>query len=111
MTVAEYFAGVPTKRREVVLKLREMILREYPGIEETMDYKMPTYVWEGESLLAMANHTRYISLYVIPFHQLDPYREALQTFDVGKSCIRFSKIDVAGLETLQRVISAVGEGL
>lgn len=110
MTVAEYFEGVPPKRRDILFTIRELIQREYPGIEETMDYKMPTYVWEGEALFAIASHKRYLSLYVIPFHQLDPYREVLQGFDVGQSCIRFQNIDKAGLETLQRVISAVGPG-
>jgi len=108
MTAAEYFDQTPKDHQGPIQALRKTILREYPGIEEAMDFKMPTYLFEGEQMFALASEMQHMALYIIPYRKLDSFRESLSDFDLGKSCIRFKTLGPEQLKKLQRIIAAVG---
>ena len=43
IAVKTYLDSVPNSRRERLLSVRERILKLHPNVDESMDYKMPTY--------------------------------------------------------------------
>ena len=124
-TPADYLASLPQDRREVISAVRELILRNLPeGYQETINwgmlsYEVPletypdTYNKKPLSYVGLAAQKNYNSLYLMSVYQ-DPadYQELIKAFDgmgvkpnMGKSCIRFKKLDQIPLEIIARLIA------
>ena len=99
-SVDGYLEIVPESRREAVAMIRSLILETIPLAEESMRYGMPTYDAAGDFLAALASQKQYISLYmnteVVAAHADD-----LSHLNVGKSCIRFTKIEKLPLDVVR----------
>jgi uncharacterized protein YdhG (YjbR/CyaY superfamily) len=116
-TPDQYFEELPEERKEAMNKLRQVILDNLPkGFEEEMNYGMPGYVVphsiypEGYHVdpklplpfLNIASQKNFIGVYHMGVYSnpalLDwfttEYSKRVPTkLDMGKSCIRFKKID------------------
>lgn len=124
-TATDYLASLPQDRREVISAVRELILRNLPeGYQETINwgmlsYEVPletypdTYNKKPLSYVGLAAQKNYNSLYLMSVYQ-DPadYQELMEAFarmgvkpDMGKSCIRFKKLDQMPLEKIARLIA------
>ena len=124
-TATDYLASLPQDRREVISAVRELILRNLPeGYQETINwgmlsYEVPletypdTYNKKPLSYVGLAAQKNYNSLYLMSVFQ-DPadYQELMEAFarmgvkpDMGKSCIRFKKLDQIPLEKIARLIA------
>ena len=124
-TATDYLASLPQDRREVISAVRELILRNLPeGYQETINwgmlsYEVPletypdTYNKKPLSYVGLAAQKNYNSLYLMSVYQ-DPadYQELMQAIarmgvkpDMGKSCIRFKKLDRIPLEKIARLIA------
>ena len=124
-TATDYLASLPQDRREVISAVRELILRNLPeGYQETINWGMLSYEVPLEtypdpynkkplSYVGLAAQKNYNSLYLMSVYQ-DPadYQELMEAFarmgvkpDMGKSCIRFKKLDRIPLEKIARLIA------
>ena len=124
-TPTDYLASLPQDRREVISAVRDLILQYLPkGYEETINwgmlsYEVPlevypdTYNKKPLSYIALAAQKNYNSLYLMSVYQ-DPadYQELMDAFaaigvkpDIGKSCVRFKKLEQLPLETIARLIA------
>ena len=116
-TVEDYLAQLPVERREVMEKLRRIILENLPkGFEETIIYGMIGYVVPHSLYPAgyhvnpelplpfvnLASQKNYISLYHMGLYALPELlnwfekeydKQNTRPLDMGKSCIRFKKTD------------------
>ena len=102
-TVDEYLAGLEPERREALTTLRSLILEVVPETAETMKYRMPTYEYSGGVLCAFASQKHYMSLYM-DVELVDQHRQELAGLDVGKSCIRFRKLEKLPLDTARQIL-------
>jgi hypothetical protein len=126
-TVEEYLETLPEDRREAISAIREVILANLPeGYEENMNwgmisYEIPlsrypkTYNKQPLGVAALASQKNYMSLYLMTvygdkdteawFH--GRYRASGKKLDMGKSCVRFRRLDDLPLdlvgETIRRV--------
>ena len=98
-----YLAGLVPARREALTELRKIVLAVAPGVTETMRYRMPTYEYEAGVLCSLASQKRYMSLYMEP-SLVDQHRVELAGLSVGKSCIRFRKLEDLPLETVKTIL-------
>jgi uncharacterized protein YdhG (YjbR/CyaY superfamily) len=64
---------------------------------------MPTYEYEGRVLCAFASQKQHMSLYM-DTGLVDEHRSDLDGLSVGKSCIRFRKLDNLPLDTVSVVL-------
>ena len=124
-TPTDYLASLPPDRREIISVVRDLILQYLPeGYQETINwgmlsYKVPletypdTYNKKPLSYVGLAAQKNYNSLYLMSVYQ-DPadYQELMEAFarmgvkpDMGKSCIRFKKLDRIPLEKIARLIA------
>ncbi len=128
-TVEEYLNEVPNERREAVEKLRAAIKKNLPeGFEETMSYGMIGYVVPKSKypdgyhcdpelplpFINLASQKAGISLYHMWIYQ-DPEllawfeeeypKHANRKLDMGKSCIRFKKLDDIPYELIGELAS------
>jgi uncharacterized protein YdhG (YjbR/CyaY superfamily) len=101
--VDAYLAGLVPDRREALSDLRQIIRATAPGAKETMRYRMPTYEYEDRVLCSLASQKHYMSLYMEPV-LVDQHRGELASLSVGKSCVRFRKLEDLPLETVRAIL-------
>lgn len=125
-SVADYLNELPPERREVVAALRQRILKHLPkGYEEMMLWGMLVYVvplkhypntYNGQPLAyaALAAQKNAYSLYLnvaygdnaIDRAFRQAFAEAGKKLDMGKSCVRFKKLEDLVLEAVDQVIAS-----
>jgi hypothetical protein len=117
MTPEEYIGQLPPDRKAAIQKLREVILAKLPkGFEETIGYGMLAYVvphtlypkgYHCDTKLPLpfinlASQKNFIALYHMGMYAdkklLDWFHSEYPKYckskpDMGKSCIRFKKMD------------------
>ena len=125
-TVEEYLAELPPDRRAALSTVRQTILDNLPdGYEETMEFGMIAYTvplarypdtYNKKPLMyaALASQKNYMSLYLSSVYA-DPeraesfherYRATGKKLDMGKSCVRFKKLDDIPLDLIAETIAA-----
>lgn len=126
-TVKEYLQELAPDRREVISRVRQVILDNLPeGYQETMNwgmisYEIPlerypvTYNKKPLSYIGLAAQKHNYSLYLMGVYQ-DPEQEALlvdgfqqagKRLDMGKSCVRFRRLDDLPLDVIAEIVSAI----
>ena len=102
-TVDAYLEVLAPDRREALAALRSLVREVVPEAEETMRYRMPTYEKDGAVLCSFASQKRYMSLYM-DAGQVEAYRDQWAGLDVGKSCIRFKRLEQLPLDTVRAIL-------
>lgn len=94
-------------RKEKLLVIRKMILEYAPELEETIRYKMLNYgsVEKDDYIFALNAQKHYVSLYVGSIEKIDPSRELLSDFNLGKGCIRVKKVNNLETSNLKEFIN------
>jgi hypothetical protein len=116
-TVGEYINELPEERKEFFLKLRNSVLNNLPkGFQEEMSYGMLGYVVPHDlypsgyhcnpklplPFLSIASQKNFVALYhmgiyaspeLMDWFTTEYPKHCKQKLDMGKSCIRFKKID------------------
>ncbi len=126
-TVQEYLTDLPPERRQTIEKVREIILKNLPkGYEEGMNWGMITYqvplevypdTYNKKPLMyaALANQKNHMAVYLTGIY-LDEdrrkkfeqaYKKTGKRYDVGKSCVRFRKLDDLPLLLIGNSIKAM----
>ena len=125
-SVEEYLEELPQDRREVVARVREVVLENLPeGFVEGMSWGMISYeiplktypdTYNGKPLsyIALAAQKHYYALYLQNVYQqpelLDQleqgFEEAGKKMDMGKSCLRFKRLDDLPLEVVAKIVAA-----
>jgi hypothetical protein len=129
-TVAEYLAELPPDRRVALEAIRNVILKNLPkGYAEGMQYGMIGYFVPHEIYPAgyhcdpkqplpfacLASQKNHMAIYMMCIYG-DPEHEAWfreawaatgKKLDMGKSCIRFRKLDDVPLPLIGRAIKRV----
>lgn len=107
-TVTAYIEELPSDRASAIRKLRTLIRKAAPEAEESMKYGLPTYEFAGP-LFALASQKQYLALYVAEIDLVASYERRLGKTDVGKSCIRFRKLDDLSLDAVAALLDAAAK--
>ena len=117
-SIKEYFDMLPKERREPMEFLHKFIQKIAPKLKPNFLYNMPGYGsfayknYKKEALnwpiVALASQKNYISIYVCAVDSgeyiAEKHKVELGKVSVGKSCIRFKKLEDINLKILGRVI-------
>ena len=117
-TVKEYIAVVPQDRKETITFLHQFIQKSAPKLKAHFAYNMlgygsfPYLNYKKEKIywpvIALANQKNYISLYVCAVDRgqyiAEKYKKELGKVSVGRSCIRFKKLEDINLAALKKVL-------
>ncbi len=124
-TVEAYLAGLPQDRREALSAVRSVILDRLPdGYEEEMRWGMITYeiplaiqpdTYNGKPLMyaALASQKRHMAVYLSGVYADEEAREDFEQayratgkrMDMGKSCVRFRRLDDLPIEVIGEAIA------
>lgn len=129
ITVDEYIKDLPEDRKEVIEKIRKVILDNLPkGFEESMGYGMMGYAVPHSiypkgyhcdpkaplPFIGLASQKNFIALYHMGIYAepslLDWFvsefpKHSKSKLDMGKSCIRFKKMDDIPYELIGQLAS------
>ena len=123
-TVEGYLAELPPERRQVVAAVRELVLKNLPrGYREAMNWGMISYeipletypkTYNGQPLgyVALAAQKNYYALYLMAVYEgsgreaqlREAFRQAGKKIDLGKSCLRFRRMEDVPWEAVAEVI-------
>lgn len=117
-SVASYLASIPEERRELITYLHEFIQKTVPSLKPHFAYNMlgygsfPYRNYKKEvvewPVIALANQKNYVSIYVCAVvdgaYVAETHAEQLGKVSVGKSCIRFKKLEDVNLAELAKVL-------
>ncbi|MGH8103775.1 MAG: DUF1801 domain-containing protein [bacterium] len=129
-TVKEYLSDLPADRRAAIEAVRGTILRNLPeGYEECMQYGMISYVvplklysagYLGDKktplpFAGLASQKNHMAVYLMTVYCnkdlekwfTSAYKKAGRRLDMGKSCVRFKKLEDLPLEVIGEVVSKV----
>ncbi|MEA2561737.1 MAG: hypothetical protein QOH06_3241 [Acidobacteriota bacterium] len=123
-TVQQYLAELPEDRRAVVEAVREMVRHNLPeGYSESMRWSVITYevplerypkTHNGQPLayLAIAAQKNYYALYLTCVQGSEQearlregFKKAGKKLDMGKSCLRFKKLDDLPMNVLAEEVA------
>ena len=127
-TVDQYLKELPPERREVISAVREVIRENLPtGYEEAMSFGMISYqiplerypdTYNGQPLMyaALAAQKNYYAVYLMGLYREDAppgwfaeeFRKAGKKLDMGKSCVRFKRVEDLPLEVIGKAVREVG---
>lgn len=117
-SVEEYFDMLPAERREAVKILHEFIQKAAPSLKPHFAYNMLGYgsfKYKNSKkemvdwpTVGLASQKNYISIYVCAVdageYIAEKHKGELGKVSVGRSCIRFKRIEDIDLEGLARVL-------
>ena len=129
-TVAQYLAELPADRRVELSKVRGVIRRRLPkGFSEQMYYGMIGYVVPHRlypagyhcdpkqplPFASLASQKNYMAIYLMTVYQnremerwlRDQFQARGKKLDMGKSCIRFKKLEDLPLDVVGEAIARV----
>jgi hypothetical protein len=124
-TVESFLSGLDPERRAVLEAVRTVVLERLPaGYEETVRWGMITYelplarypkTYNGQPLMyaALAAQKRHFALYLTAVYQnperaarlRDGYARAQRKLDMGKSCVRFRRLEDVPLDVIGETIA------
>lgn len=128
-TIEEYIESLPEGKKEYFIKLRSIIIKNLPkGFEETFQYKMIGYVVPKKlypagyhvtpelplPFLHIASQKNGLALYhmgiysdpkLLKWFQTEYPKHSKSKLDMGKSCIRFRKLDDIPWKLLSELVS------
>jgi len=126
-TVDAYLGALADDRREAIVEVKETILQNLPeGVVETMAWGMIAYeiplevfpdTYNKKPLMyaGLASQKNYMSVYLHSIYMdesdadwfQDKYLATGKRLDMGKSCVRFKKIDQLPVELIGEAIAKV----
>ena len=126
-TVAEYIASLPEDRRVAIKTVRDVVKKHVPeGYKEGMDYGYISWsvplsaypdTYNGQPLCyaALASQKNHMALYLMCAYADSPIKQRLvagfkaaqKKLDMGKSCIRFKKLEDLPLDVIAEAAAAM----
>lgn len=129
-TVKQYLDQLPADRRDAISAVRDVMLKNLPkGFEEGMQYGMigyfvPHSVYpagyhcnpkEPLPYASLASQKNYMSIYLMCIYGeethrewfIDAWKKAGKKLDMGKSCVRFKKLEDVPLKVVGQAMKRV----
>lgn len=103
-SIDEYIAGFPPQIQERLQQIRKAVLDAAPEAEETIKYKMPTFVLNG-NLVYFAAYKNHIGFYPRPAGIEDKeFLQALAPYEAAKSSLNFLHDQPIPFDLIRRVV-------
>ncbi len=127
-SIEEYLNALPPDRRKAIQTVRKVILKNLPkGYEETFNWGMISYevplethpnTYNRQPLMyaALASQKHHMAVYLTGIYTSDEARGKFEKAyaatgkkpDIGKSCVRFKRLDGLPLELIGEAIASMG---
>lgn len=102
-TIDEYIAGFPQGVQEILQKIRLTIKKAAPDAEETISYKMPTFMLGGKYLVYFAAYKKHIGFYPAPIG-IEEFKQALELYQAGRGTLQFPLDKPIPFELIRKIV-------
>ncbi len=86
--IDSYLDSFSLEIREVLVRLREIILSSAPNLVEGISYGMPAYKYKKKPFVYFAAYQNHIGLYATP-NTHEAFKEKLSSYKQGKGSVQF----------------------
>lgn len=101
-TIDEYIAGFPSEVQVKLEKMRAVIHKAAPGVEEAIKYRMPTFILNG-NLVYFAAFKSHIGFYPVPRGNKE-FEDELVPYESGKGTAKFPLDKPLPLDLIRRIV-------
>ena len=101
-TMDEYIAGFPRDVQEILQKIRVTIQKAAPDAEETIKYRMPTFILNG-NLVYFAAFKSHIGFYPIPTG-IEKFKKELSVYKQGRGSVQFPLDKPIPYDLISRIV-------
>jgi uncharacterized protein YdhG (YjbR/CyaY superfamily) len=102
-SVDEYIASQPEAVQGVLKRVRSIIRKAVPGVEEMISYKIPAYKLHGGPVLYFAGWRQHYSLYPATDRVVAAFKNELAPYEVSKGTIRFPLSEPVPVKLIERI--------
>jgi uncharacterized protein YdhG (YjbR/CyaY superfamily) len=89
-TIDECLAGASAEHRAALAKLRRLIHKIEPRVEECISYQLPAFRFDGRLLVAFGAWKNHCALYPCSGKVLEAFKDELKGFETSKGTIQFT---------------------
>lgn len=121
--IEDYFKSAEPERAKILHTIDKLIKETAPNLKPHFAYNMlgygsfPYVNYKKENItwpvIALANQKNYLSLYVCAVkdgeYLAEKYQKELGKVSVGKSCVRFKKIEDLDLDGIKKLIKLAAQ--
>jgi uncharacterized protein YdhG (YjbR/CyaY superfamily) len=100
--IDEYIAGFPPDIQEILQQIRMSIREAAPGAEETIKYRMPTFVM-NENLVHFAAFQNHVGFYPTP-SGIAKFKDALSAYKSAKGSVQFPIDEPMPLNLVKKIV-------
>jgi uncharacterized protein YdhG (YjbR/CyaY superfamily) len=109
-SVEEYMAALPADQREALQKLGDVIESVAPGAIEVISYGVPSFKYQGRSLVSLGAAKNHCSFFVQSPEVMRAFAEELEGYDTAKGTVHFQPGRPLPDELVKRLVRArIGE--
>jgi uncharacterized protein YdhG (YjbR/CyaY superfamily) len=103
--IDEYLATQPPKTREVLEKLRRIILSIAPEAEEVISYAMPAFKYHG-MLVGFAGWKNHAGFYPWNSRTIAEFKDELKAYETSKGAIQFPLEKPIPVALVKKIVKA-----
>jgi uncharacterized protein YdhG (YjbR/CyaY superfamily) len=100
--IDKYISGFPSDVKKRLERMRAAVREAAPLAEETMKYRMPTFVLHG-NLVHFAAFANHIGFYPVPTG-IEAYKKELAPYKQGKGSVQFPHDKPLPLELVKKIV-------
>ena len=101
-TIDSYISAAPAEVRPILEKVRATIRKAAPGAEETIKYRLPTFVLHG-NLVHFGAFKNHIGFYATPGGNA-AFRKELSAYEGAKGSVQFPLKEPMPLDLISRMV-------
>lgn len=88
-TIDEYLDGVDAKYRRELERIRDLVTRLVPGVEESISYRMPTLKYKDRALVYFTASKKHMSFYPSSY-AIEELKDRLSNYKTTEHAVQFT---------------------
>ncbi|HRQ29447.1 MAG TPA: DUF1801 domain-containing protein [Saprospiraceae bacterium] len=102
-TVDEYIDQFPENVQEILLKIRQIIIKNAPDATEEIAYGMPAYKLNKKPLVYFAGFSKHIGFYAVPSGHA-AFAAELSEYKGGKGSVQFPLTQPVPFDLIEKIV-------
>ncbi len=102
-SVEEYISEFPHEVKDILVKIRKIILDQAPDAVESISYGMPAYKTNRKPLIYFAGYEHHIGLYATPSGH-EKFKKELSKYKQGKGSVQFPLNSAIPYELIEEIV-------
>lgn len=103
-SIDEYIAAQPETVRPALERVRALIKKAVPGVEEAISYQIAAFKLDGVYVTYMAGYAEHYSLYPVTDAVLEALGPEVEPYLSGKATMKFPLSERIPLKSIERIV-------